>query len=74
MQKHPHYTLTFAGHSLGSGMAAMLTTVVVQNRDELGIADRKRNVIAPAKCMSLNLAVRYADVINSVLLQVRALF
>ncbi|WOK94868.1 hypothetical protein Cni_G03573 [Canna indica] len=72
VKKHPSYTLTFAGHSLGSGVAAMLAMVVVQNTDKLGDVDRKRvrcYAIAPARCMSLNLAVRYADVINSVVLQ-----
>ncbi|XP_008787502.3 uncharacterized protein LOC103705539 [Phoenix dactylifera] len=72
MEKYPSYTLTFAGHSLGSGVAAMLAMVVVQNRDKLGNVERKRircYAIAPARCMSLNLAVRYADVINSVVLQ-----
>ncbi|KAK7283637.1 hypothetical protein RIF29_13285 [Crotalaria pallida] len=72
VEKHPNYMLTFAGHSLGSGVAAMLSMVVVQNRDRLGNIERKRvrcYAIAPARCMSLNLAVRYADVINSVVLQ-----
>ncbi|KAM7494481.1 hypothetical protein LguiB_029090 [Lonicera macranthoides] len=72
VEKYPNYTLTFTGHSLGSGVAALLTMVVVQNRDRLGNIDRKRvrcYAIAPARCMSLNLAVRYADVINSVVLQ-----
>ncbi|XP_057761964.1 uncharacterized protein LOC130982115 [Arachis stenosperma] len=72
VETYPDYRLTFAGHSLGSGVAAMLTMVVVQNRDKLGDIDRKRvrcYAIAPARCMSLNLAVRYADVINSVVLQ-----
>ncbi|KAL2334725.1 hypothetical protein Fmac_015938 [Flemingia macrophylla] len=72
VEKHPNYTLTFVGHSLGSGVAAMLTMVVVQNRHRLGNIERKRvrcYAIAPARCMSLNLAVRYADVINSVVLQ-----
>ncbi|KAF1884702.1 hypothetical protein Lal_00028586 [Lupinus albus] len=72
LEKHPNYTLTFAGHSLGSGVAAMLSLVVMQNRDRLGNIERKRircYAIAPARCMSLNLAVRYADVINSVVLQ-----
>lgn len=71
--KYPNYTLTFAGHSLGSGVAALLTIVVVNNRDKLGNIDRKRVrcfAIAPARCMSLNLAVKYSDVINSVVLQV----
>ncbi|XP_027357750.1 uncharacterized protein LOC113867032 isoform X1 [Abrus precatorius] len=72
VEKHPNYTLTFVGHSLGSGVAAMLTLVVVQNQHKLGNIERKRvrcYAIAPARCMSLNLAVRYADVINSVVLQ-----
>lgn len=72
LEKYPNYRLTFAGHSLGSGVAALLTIVVVQNRDRLGNIERKRvrcYAIAPARCMSLNLAVRYADVINSIVLQ-----
>ncbi|GAV79305.1 Lipase_3 domain-containing protein/Lipase3_N domain-containing protein [Cephalotus follicularis] len=72
VEKYPNYTLTFTGHSLGSGVATMLTLVAVQNRDKLGNIDRKKircYAIAPARCMSLNLAVRYADVINSVVLQ-----
>lgn len=72
VEKHPNYTLTFAGHSLGSGVAAMLALVVVRHHDKLGNIDRRRircYAIAPARCMSLNLAVRYADVINSVVLQ-----
>ncbi|VVA92805.1 unnamed protein product [Arabis nemorensis] len=70
--KYPSYTLTFAGHSLGSGVATMLALLVVRHPDRLGNIDRKRVrcfAIAPARCMSLNLAVRYADVINSVVLQ-----
>ncbi|GER51009.1 alpha/beta-Hydrolases superfamily protein [Striga asiatica] len=60
VEKYPSYTLTFTGHSLGSGVAALLTMVVVQNRDRLGNIDRRRvrcYAIAPARCMSLNLAV-----------------
>ncbi|XP_048496951.1 uncharacterized protein LOC104888536 isoform X2 [Beta vulgaris subsp. vulgaris] len=72
LEKHPDYTLTFAGHSLGSGVAALLTMVAVHNREKLGNIDRKKirgYAIAPARSVSLNLAVRYADVINSVVLQ-----
>ncbi|KAL7108381.1 hypothetical protein ACP275_06G108900 [Erythranthe tilingii] len=72
VEKYPSYTLTFTGHSLGSGVAALMTIVVVRNRDRLGNIERRRircYAIAPARCMSLNLAVRYADVINSVVLQ-----
>ncbi|KAF6175120.1 hypothetical protein GIB67_022801 [Kingdonia uniflora] len=71
-KKYPNYMLTFIGHSLGSGVAALLAMVVVQNLNRLGNIDRRRIrcfAIAPARCMSLNLAVRYADVINSVVLQ-----
>jgi hypothetical protein len=74
LERNPGYTLTFAGHSLGSGVVAMLALVAVHNRDRLGGVERKRVrcfAMAPARCMSLNLAVRYADVINSVILQVR---
>ncbi|RLM87760.1 calmodulin-binding heat-shock protein [Panicum miliaceum] len=72
LERYPGYTLTFTGHSLGAGIAAMLTMVVVLNLDKLGNVDRSRTrcyAMAPARCMSLNLAVRYADVINSVVLQ-----
>ncbi|XP_012852264.1 PREDICTED: LOW QUALITY PROTEIN: uncharacterized protein LOC105971889 [Erythranthe guttata] len=72
VEKYPKYTLTFTGHSLGSGVAALLTMVAVQNLDRLGNIPRTRvrcYAIAPARCMSLNLAVRYADVINSIVLQ-----
>ncbi|WMV20547.1 hypothetical protein MTR67_013932 [Solanum verrucosum] len=72
LEKYPNYTLTITGHSLGSGVAALLTMVIAQNLDKLGNIDRKRIrcfAIAPARCMSLNLAVRYADVINSIVLQ-----
>ncbi|KAK6260691.1 Fungal lipase-like domain - like 10 [Theobroma cacao] len=72
LEKNPSYTLTFAGHSLGAGVVALLVMVAVKNRGKLGFMERKRircYAIAPARCMSLNLAVRYADVINSVVLQ-----
>ncbi|KAM4069017.1 hypothetical protein ACB094_12G057300 [Castanea mollissima] len=72
VEEYPNYTLTFTGHSLGSGVATLLTMLVVQNQDKLGNIERKRvrcYAIAPARCISLNLAVRYADVINSVVLQ-----
>ena len=73
LERNPGYTLTFAGHSLGSGVVSMLALLAVHNRELLGGIDRKRIrcfAMAPARCMSLNLAVRYADVINAVILQV----
>ncbi|ERM94151.1 hypothetical protein AMTR_s00010p00164460 [Amborella trichopoda] len=72
VERHPGYTLTFSGHSLGSGIAALLTILVVNNRESIGGIDRSKvrcYAVAPARCMSLNLAVKYADVIHSVLLQ-----
>ncbi|XP_073313794.1 uncharacterized protein [Primulina huaijiensis] len=72
IEENPDYTLTFAGHSLGAGVVTLLTMLVVKDREKLGYIERKRIrsfAIAPARCISLNLAVRYADVINSVVLQ-----
>ncbi|XP_075488268.1 uncharacterized protein LOC142527375 isoform X1 [Primulina tabacum] len=72
VEENPDYTLTFAGHSLGAGVVTLLTMLVVKNREKLGYIERKRIrsfAVAPARCISLNLAVRYADVINSVVLQ-----
>lgn len=72
IERHPSYTLTFSGHSLGAGAVALLAMLVVQNRGNLGNIERNRIrcfAIAPARCVSLNVAVRYADVVNSVVLQ-----
>lgn len=66
------YKMVFVGHSLGSGVAALLTVIVVNHRNFLGGVPRSKvrcYSIAPARCMSLNLAVKYADVIYSVVLQ-----
>ncbi|XP_024526031.1 uncharacterized protein LOC9652042 [Selaginella moellendorffii] len=70
--KHPTYTLTFGGHSLGSGVAALMAVLAIQFPFLLADIPRKQircYAIAPARCMSLNLAVKYADVINSIILQ-----
>ncbi|KAK7292670.1 hypothetical protein RJT34_15521 [Clitoria ternatea] len=69
--QNPSYMLIFTGHSLGAGVVALLTMLALHNRDKLGIQRNKIRcfAIAPPRCMSLNLAVRYADVINSVVLQ-----
>ncbi|KAK3039316.1 LOW QUALITY PROTEIN: hypothetical protein RJ639_028716 [Escallonia herrerae] len=66
------YKMVFAGHSLGSGVAALLTVIVVNHGGRLGGVPRSKvrcYALAPARCMSLNLAVKYADVIHSVILQ-----
>lgn len=73
LERFEGYALTFAGHSLGAGVASLLAIVAIKNRQKLGNIERRRIrcfAIAPARCASLNLAVRYADVINSVVLQV----
>lgn len=66
------YRMVFTGHSLGSGVAALLTVIAVNHGGSLGGVPRSMircYAMAPARCMSLNLAVKYADVINSVVLQ-----
>ncbi|EYU45800.1 hypothetical protein ABFS82_11G100100 [Erythranthe guttata] len=66
------YKMVFVGHSLGSGVAALLTIIVANHGDKLGGVPRslvRCYAVAPARCMSLNLAVKYADVIHSVVLQ-----
>ncbi|PRQ45344.1 putative lipoprotein lipase [Rosa chinensis] len=72
LENGPDYNMVFVGHSLGSGVAALLTVIVVNHRDRLGGIPRSQircYALAPARCMSLNLAVKYADVIQSVVLQ-----
>lgn len=67
------YKMVFVGHSLGSGVASLLAVIVVNHGDLLGGIPRSKvrcYALAPARCMSLNLAVKYADVIQSVVLQV----
>ncbi|XP_013636710.1 PREDICTED: uncharacterized protein LOC106342348 isoform X3 [Brassica oleracea var. oleracea] len=66
------YDLVFAGHSLGSGVAALMAVLVVNTPAMIGGLPRSKIrcfALAPARCMSLNLAVKYADVIFSVILQ-----
>ncbi|KAJ0234494.1 Alpha/beta-Hydrolases superfamily protein [Hirschfeldia incana] len=66
------YDLVFAGHSLGSGVAALMAVLVVNTPGMIGGVPRSKIrcfALAPARCMSLNLAVKYADVIFSVILQ-----
>lgn len=67
------YEMVFAGHSLGSGVVSLLTILVVNHRDRLGGIPKEKircYALAPARCMSLNLAVKYANFIHSIVLQV----
>lgn len=76
-QAGPECQLVFAGHSLGAGVAAMMAAVAVNCLDRFGGIGRDRvrcYAVAPARCMSIDLAVKYADVIHSVILQVLLLF
>ncbi|KAH1196742.1 hypothetical protein GmHk_18G050697 [Glycine max] len=55
------YEMVFAGHSLGSGVVSLLTILVVNHRDRLGGIPKEKircYALAPARCMSLNLAVK----------------
>ncbi|KAK4430421.1 hypothetical protein Salat_1342800 [Sesamum alatum] len=66
------YKMVFAGHSLGSGVASLLSVIVANHGNKLGGIPRslvRCYAVAPARCMSLNLAVKYADIIHSVVLQ-----
>ncbi|XP_061349350.1 uncharacterized protein LOC133294656 [Gastrolobium bilobum] len=72
VQSGSHYKMVFCGHSLGSGVVSLLTILVLNHRERLGGIPRdliRCYAIAPARCMSLNLAVKYADTIHSVVLQ-----
>jgi alpha-beta hydrolase superfamily lysophospholipase len=54
--------LVFVGHSLGAGVAVKCWL-------GLGRGDVSCYAMAPPRCMSLGLAVQYADVVHSVVLQ-----
>lgn len=64
--------LVFVGHSLGAGVAALAAVVAVRcwlGRLGLRREDVTCYAMAPPRCMSLTLAVEYADVVHSVVLQ-----
>uniref|UniRef100_A0A0E0KI62 Fungal lipase-like domain-containing protein n=1 Tax=Oryza punctata TaxID=4537 RepID=A0A0E0KI62_ORYPU len=61
--------LVFVGHSLGAGVAALAAVVAVRcwlGRLGLRRGDVRCYAMAPPRCMSLGLAVEYADVVHSV--------
>jgi hypothetical protein len=66
------YGLTIVGHSLGAGVAALLTTELVKHPEEVGGIDTERIraiVFAPPRVMSLELAIKYSPHVNSVIYQ-----
>ena len=71
------YRLTLVGHSLGAGVAALLTIFLVKRNMEVlgGISPGSiRGIsIAPPRVMSLDLTEKYADHLNSVIYQVHVL-
>ncbi|OIV98279.1 hypothetical protein TanjilG_09913 [Lupinus angustifolius] len=72
LENGEEYGMVFVGHSLGSGVVSLLTILVVNHRERLGGIPKEKikcYAIAPARCMSLNLAVKYANVIHSIVLQ-----
>jgi len=72
LEKQPGYKLTIVGHSLGARVASLFTLLLVNHRDVVGNIEREKIqcfCIAPARSMSLNLAIRYSDIINYVVLQ-----
>lgn len=71
------YRLTIVGHSLGAGVASLLTLFLINRNMEVlgGISpDSIRAIVfAPPRVMSLDLAIKYAGHINSVIYQVLVL-
>ncbi|KAJ3697700.1 hypothetical protein LUZ61_001405 [Rhynchospora tenuis] len=60
------------GHSLGAGVAALTAVLATNELGRYGFERREQVrcfIMAPPRCMSLSLAVEYADVISSVILQ-----
>ncbi|KAK9091554.1 hypothetical protein Sjap_024731 [Stephania japonica] len=66
------YSVVFAGHSLGSRVAALAAMGVANCGEMLGGVPRNKvrcYAVAPVRCVSLGLVEKYADVIQSVVLQ-----
>jgi len=72
LQSHDGYRLTIVGHSLGAGVAALFTILLVKNREVLGgiPAHRIRAIVfAPPRIMSLDLSEKYSPHLNSIIYQ-----
>ena len=62
------------GHSLGAGAAAILTHLLIENRDAVGGISANLihcYVFSPPRIMSLDLAIKYSSNVHSVIYQVR---
>lgn len=74
LRENSGYTFTLVGHSLGAGVASLFAILVVNNPSKFCNIERSKVrcfAVAPARSVSIDLAVRYSDVIRSVVLQVR---
>lgn len=69
---HPAYGLTLVGHSVGAGVAALVAHVLRSNADlaaKLGGASVEAVCIAPAPCMSSDLASASCDFIKTLVMR-----
>lgn len=67
------YGLNIVGHSLGAGVATLLTIFLIEKIEVLGGINSDSIqcfAIAPPRVLSLNLAKKYASNVNSVIYQV----
>jgi hypothetical protein len=72
LQSNQGYRLTIVGHSLGAGVAGLFTMLLVRNPELVGLsnADNIRSFLfAPPRVMSIDLTMKYATHINSVIYQ-----
>lgn len=67
--------MTIVGHSLGAGVAALFTILLVKNREVLGGIPAhliRAIVFAPPRIMSLDLSEKYSPHLNSIIYQANA--
>nr|XP_024356853.1 uncharacterized protein LOC112272915 isoform X5 [Physcomitrium patens] len=72
LRSNKGYRLTIVGHSLGAGVAALFTMMLVKSPELVGLADPREIraiLFAPPRVMSVDLALKYAPYVNSVIYQ-----
>ncbi|GAQ91221.1 hypothetical protein KFL_007460020 [Klebsormidium nitens] len=72
VKENPDFRLVMVGHSLGAGIAMTFTMMITDNPATVGglrAEQIKCYGVAPPRCFSLDLSVKYSHVINSVVLQ-----